>query len=360
MSISNVGPSKYRRLLEQSLQVFTPAQGMEGAVPVINTVGGILGLYAGGEVAYLPFGLQSLGGAAVTETTRFELASVTKTFTVALLGEQTALIPAAVSQSLNSFSSNYSLTPMGQQITFEELATFSAGFPDDTQHNPVDPATQANFVAFVNGLSPPELPASYAYSNNRFGFLGQVLMGLKGYDIEQFNPQSPILNDWYSTNITGPQQLQMSGTSTSAAGSEMATGYSYANGIYTPHPPFPWDPWGAAGALRSSAEDMMIYVQAYLGVTNIGGISVPPVLTAGMQAAIQPTNVNAPNGNKMGFGWVVTTAGIVYKDGGHVGFSSWVGLVPASQIGLVILLNTGGSPVTDAGLFILKSMLDGG
>jgi hypothetical protein len=41
-----------------------------GATPVIDTVGGILGGYLGGEAAYLPFGLQSLGGAAVTEATR--------------------------------------------------------------------------------------------------------------------------------------------------------------------------------------------------------------------------------------------------------------------------------------------------
>ena len=104
---------------------------------------------------------------------------------------------------------------------------------------------------------------------------------------------------------------------------------------------------------------MRIYVQAYLRITNIGGISVSPALTAGMKTAIQPTNFSAPNGNKMGFGWVVTPKGIVYKDGGHPGFSTWVGLVPVSQIGLLILLNTGGNPVTEAGLLILKSMLDG-
>ena len=129
----------------------------------------------GGEAAYLPFGFQSLGGAAVTEATRFELASVTKTFTAALLGEQTALISTYVAQSLNNFSSGYSLTPMGQQITFEELATFSAGFPDDIHNNPVNPPTQENFVAYVNGLSPAVLPAPYAYSNDSFGFLGQCL-----------------------------------------------------------------------------------------------------------------------------------------------------------------------------------------
>jgi CubicO group peptidase (beta-lactamase class C family) len=108
--------------------------------------------------------------------TRFELASVTKTFTAALLG----LISTCVAQSLNNFSSGYWLTPMGQQITFEELATFSAGFPDDTHNNPVNPPTQENFVAYVNGLSPAVLPAPYAYSNDSFGFLGQVLMGQAG------------------------------------------------------------------------------------------------------------------------------------------------------------------------------------
>jgi serine-type D-Ala-D-Ala carboxypeptidase/endopeptidase len=352
-------PSNYQAILERSLKTFMPDRGAEGTTPVLNTVGGILGVYAGGAVGYLPFGLQSLGGAAVTQATRFELASVTKTFTAALLGEQPALFSAAVSQSLNNISSNYSLTAMGQQIIFEELATFSGGFPDDTQNNPVNPPTQDNFVAYVNALSPPQLPAAYAYSNDSFGFLGQVLMGLQGYDIKQFGQGTPMLDDWYSANITGPQKLQMSSTSTSAAGSEMATGYSYGNGVYTPHPPFPWAPWGAAGALRSSAEDMMIYVQAYLGVTQIGGISVPPALTAGMQVAIQPTSFSAPDGNKMGFGWVVTPKGIVFKDGAHVGFSSWVGLVPASQIGLVILVNTGGNPVGDVGLYILNAMLNG-
>ncbi len=166
---------------------------------------------------------------------------------------------------------------------------------------------------------------------------------------------------WLSVNYI---VAQMSATSTSAAGPEMATGYSYANGVYTPQPPFPWVPWGAAGALRSSAEDMMTYVQAYLGLTTIGGVSVPPALTAGMQAAIQPTSVSIPNSNnKMGFGWVVTPDGIVFKDGGHEGFSSWVGLVPASQIGLVIMLNMGGNDLQITGLYILnflKSILGSG
>ena len=98
-------------LLEKSLQALLPDHGAKGATPVINTVGGILGGYLGGEAAYLPFGFQFLGGAAVTEATRFELASVTKTFTAALLGEQTALISTYVAQSLNNFSSGYSLTP---------------------------------------------------------------------------------------------------------------------------------------------------------------------------------------------------------------------------------------------------------
>ncbi len=210
MSASNLGKSKYQILLKQSLQALMSAEDSQGATPTIIPIGGIMGLYADGEVAYLPTGLQSQGGAAVTPATRFELASVTKTFTAALLGEQTALISTRVSQALTPISSDYSLTALGQQITFEELATFSAGFPYDEKVNPVHPATQENFVAFVNGLSPPELPAPYAYSNNSFGFLGQVLIGLKRGNIDQFN--STMLDDWYGANITGLGVLQMSAT----------------------------------------------------------------------------------------------------------------------------------------------------
>jgi hypothetical protein len=61
MTISNARASKNRGLLEKSLQALLPDHGAKGATPVINTVGGILGVYGGGEVAYLPIGLQSLG-----------------------------------------------------------------------------------------------------------------------------------------------------------------------------------------------------------------------------------------------------------------------------------------------------------
>jgi hypothetical protein len=153
-------------------------------------------------------------------------------------------------------------------------------------------------------------------------------MGLAGYDIEQFNPQSTILDEWYSANITGPQQLQV-------------------------------QHFDIRRRLRDGYRLQLCQRRLHAALA-VGGISVSPALTAGMKTAIQPTNFSAPNGSKMGFvGWVVTPKGIVYKDGGHPGFSTWVGLVPVSQIGLLILLNTGGNPVTEAGLLILKSLLDG-
>ncbi len=69
MTISNARASRNRALREKSLQALLPDHGAKGATPVINTVGGILGVYVG-LVPVSQIGLLILlntGGNPVTE-----------------------------------------------------------------------------------------------------------------------------------------------------------------------------------------------------------------------------------------------------------------------------------------------------
>ncbi|MDX2080603.1 MAG: serine hydrolase domain-containing protein [Terrimicrobiaceae bacterium] len=104
--------------------------------------------------------------------------------------------------------------------------------------------------------------------------------------------------------------------------------------------------WAAAGALKSSASDLVKLCQVYLGEAVVAGNPVPAGLSAGARAAIQPLIQNDPDNPWVfsGMTWQVSTRSIqgglnltVSKDGSLPGFATYVTLVPAINLGVVIL-----------------------
>jgi CubicO group peptidase (beta-lactamase class C family) len=104
--------------------------------------------------------------------------------------------------------------------------------------------------------------------------------------------------------------------------------------------------WAAAGALKSSARDLLRIAQLYLGQPEVGGQPVPPALTAGARYALQPLVQNAPavRTEFTGMTWEIDTGPIAGglnalagKDGALPGFATYVTLVPAVNLGVVIL-----------------------
>jgi hypothetical protein len=104
--------------------------------------------------------------------------------------------------------------------------------------------------------------------------------------------------------------------------------------------------WAAAGALKSSASDLIRLCQLHLGQSEIGGNAVPPVLTLGARQSLLPliqNEASAPT-RFTGMTWAVDTsflAGglnlVVAKDGALPGFATYVSLVPAVNLGIVVL-----------------------
>ena len=104
--------------------------------------------------------------------------------------------------------------------------------------------------------------------------------------------------------------------------------------------------WAAAGALKSSASDLVKLCQLYRGKQEIDGHPVPAGLSLGARFAILPLIQNAPT-NEIAFtgmAWQVDSGDIeggfnlrVIKDGALPGFASYVVLVPAIKLGVVIL-----------------------
>lgn len=103
--------------------------------------------------------------------------------------------------------------------------------------------------------------------------------------------------------------------------------------------------WAAAGAIKSSASDLIKLCQVYLGQENVNGNDVPRSLTQGAQFALNPLAQNGvPTTVFTGMAWQVDTGDIqgglnarISKDGGLPGFATYVQLVPAIKLGVVIL-----------------------
>ena len=88
----------------------------------------------------------------------------------------------------------------------------------------------------------------------------------------------------------------------------------------------------AAGGLRSSVEDMLVYLRA-----NLGLVETP------LDAALAETHKKrgpASGGMTMGLGWHITADDVIWHNGGTGGFHSYVGFHKGTKTGVVVLGNS--------------------
>lgn len=123
----------------------------------------------------------------------------------------------------------------------------------------------------------------------------------------------------------------------------MATGHS---ATLAPAPNWDLPTLAGAGALRSSANDMLTFLEAFLGYKE-------SPLAPAIKAVLE---VRRPAGQTtIGLAWLIDSADgreIAWHNGGTGGFRSWVGYDPKERIGVVVLSNASG--VDDIGFHLLN------
>ena len=194
---------------------------------------------------------------------------------------------------------------------------------------------------FLSGYTLPRDPGSeFEYSNLGAGLLGHLLACRAGTDYESL----------IRSRITRPLSMPDTGiTLSSSMKQRMATGH---NAMLAPVANANWDlpTLAAAGALRSSANDMLTFLEAFLGYKE-------SPLASAMKAMLE---VRRPAGQtKIGLGWLIySTDGreIAWHNGGTGGFRSFVGYDPEGCIGVVVLSNAS-SGVDDIGFHLLNPKL---
>jgi CubicO group peptidase (beta-lactamase class C family) len=282
--------------------------------------------------------------------TLFEIGSITKVFTALLAADMAQRGEVKLDDPIAKYLPPQAKIPQrnGKQITLIDLATHTSGLPRMPENfrpeDPNNPYVDYSVDALYSFLSSYELKRDigikYVYSNLGFGVLGLGLAHRAGMDYEKLvltRICDPL--GMKSTRITLDEPLRQ----------RFAAGHS-SDLVKVPS----WDilTLAGAGALRSSANDLLIFLAAMMGYTD------NPL------AAAQKTtlSIKRPTGApfmETGLGWDLDTRGgneIISKGGGTAGFNTFIAYSPKTRVGVVALANSSTpSGTTDIALHLLDA-----
>ncbi|MDR3698057.1 MAG: serine hydrolase [Candidatus Sulfopaludibacter sp.] len=274
--------------------------------------------------------------------TIFEIGSVTKVFTSLLLADMVTRKEVALDDPAAKYLPETVRMPerSGKSITLHDLSTHSSGLPSLPGNlKPEADYSMEDLYRFLSGYTLPRDPGSeYEYSNLSAGLLGHLLACRAGTDYESL----------IRSRIARPLSMPDTGITLSASMTQrMATGHT-AMLAPVANSDLP-TPLAGAGALRSSANDMLTFLEAFLGYKE-------SPLAPAMKVMLE---VRRPAGQAtIGLGWIIMSAHgreIIGHNGATGGFRSFVGYAPNERIGVVVLSNASTpSGIDDIGFHLLN------
>jgi CubicO group peptidase (beta-lactamase class C family) len=296
---------------------------------------------AGLSIAVVDHGVERFLTYGVAEKgSMYEIGSITKTFTGLILSQMVeqgtvtfaepvrALLPPGTVQK-----------PTGAEITLLDLATQHSGLPRMPDNfAPLDPNNPyagyhaAQMYAFLakHGVEKPD-ETTFLYSNYGFGLLGQALSNRAG------KPYADLLRD----EVLGP--LGMHDTTIAFSPEQQAR---FLAGHTADHrPAHAWDlgAFAGAGAIRSTASDMLIYLEANLHPERATGRVASAAAKTISRALTQDHALRADSmgGQKIALAWLYDpSTGTYWHNGATGGYSAYAFFNPKGDSAAVVLLNT--------------------
>jgi len=283
----------------------------------------------------------TLGDAKVDSI--FEIGSITKTFTGLILAQMTVQGRVRLDEPVRALLPPGTVSkPDGPEITLLDLVTQHSGLPrlpdNLTPANPRNPYadyTALKLYEFLarHGVARPA-DASFGYSNLGVGLLGQVLANRDGTTY-------PTL---LAEQVTTPLHLEDTVVSLSTTQRARFISGHAPNG----HAAEPWDldALAGAGAVRSTASDMLRYLEAQLHPEAL------PMAAGGeadtLSAAITMSHelrAEAGPGMRIAFAWLYQEKRSEYwHNGGTGGYSSYAFFNPKGDYAGVVLVNRAPGP----------------
>jgi len=295
-------------------------------------------------VAYGP----KAGVAPLDERTVFEIGSITKTFTAAILADMVRRGEVALDDPVAKYLPPGTVVPSrdGKQITLLDLATQTSGLPrmpaNFAPRNPNDPYadyTPAQLYDFLRSYQLTRgIGERYEYSNLGTGLLGHALALYVGKSYEATVTErvlKPLRMDDTRITLTDAQRRRL------------APGHSPDGALAAS-----WEirTLEGAGALRSTVKDMLTYIRANADSTS-APLGATMALTHGARR---------PGGSPavaLGLAWhrlrLPSGNVIVFHNGGTGGYRSFTGYSERTGEGVVVLANSATS-VDEVGFRLLE------
>ena len=290
-----------------------------------------------GVVTHGKFCVFSLGAAYPDSI--FEIGSITKTFTGLILAQMVQQGTVKYEDPVRELLPAGTISkPTGSEITLLDLATQHSGLPRMPDN--FAPANKANpyadydaprLYAFLRkqGVGKTGQPA-YLYSNVGYGLLGQVLAvrsGMKYPDLLKKEVSDPLNLVDTTVILSAAQQARF-----------MQGHDGDGNGAHA----WDLDALAGAGAIRSTAVDMVAYLEANLHPDVLKLMSSSREART-LPAAIKDSHelrADAMGGQKIGLAWnYIPETGTYWHNGATGGYSSYAFFNPKADYAGVVLLN---------------------
>lgn len=315
-------------VLDEGVRKLAVARVAAGAYPSL-----VIGVVRGSRQEILALG--SIADDHKTQPdsdTVYEIGSVTKTFTALLLADAVERGDARLEQPVRDLLPGFTIPKSGsREITLLDLATQTSGLPRLPENllpkNPANPYADYGVEDLKRFLAVYRLPRApgerFEYSNLGFGLLGQALARRTGARYE----------DLVRTRITAPLGMN----DTAIALPPRLVGHLAAGHDAGGKPAALWD-LGAlegAGALRSTAHDLLVYVKALMHPPS-GPLSKALTLVTRPQRPIEGERV------KIALAWQVDSRhgrGLVWHNGMTGGYAAFVGFTADGDSAAVVLTN---------------------
>jgi len=289
-----------------------------------------------------PAGVPPLDGDTV-----FEIGSVTKVFTTAVLAVMVESKEVSLLDPVAKFLPPTVRVPSknGKEIKLIDLATQTSGLPTVPANmrpkdfaNPYADYTVQQMYAFLSGYElTRDIGEKYEYSNLGLGLLGHVLSLKAGLSYETL----------VAERILKP--LKMSDTAVilrPELGARLAIGHDKSG-----RPVSNWDipTLAGAGALRSTVKDMLKFLEANLAVNG--------PLSPAIRMTHAPRKSLGIDEWSIGLGWHLRSAHgaeIIWHNGQTGGYHAFIGFDQKTGIGVVVLHNAA-ADIDDIGFHLIDA-----
>jgi serine-type D-Ala-D-Ala carboxypeptidase/endopeptidase len=317
----------------------------------VGAVAGILDLADGQPLIAGTGSLRAANGRVPDADTTFEIGSITKTFTAL------ALAHAVVTGRLSLDTPVRDTLPAGTsvpvrdavEITVEHLARHTSGLPRSPQRLGLravwaagvrgeDPYAAINTPVLLEQLSRRRLRQTPGKGRIRYSNFGAAVLGLALTQVYGKASYREMIEDV----VLHPLGL----TATTAEGETEAEGHAFRR---RPAPNWHLDGLAGAGALRSTARDLLSYLRAQLQPDQTPVAEAIRLTQVPLEPAARTT---------IGLGWMrsLSRAGpMFWHNGGTGGFRSFAGFHPDRGVAAVVLVNDQRSP--DRAAMRLLSMI---